>query len=91
MYIFLNPIDALEPGKLQRSSFISKFRNKSFASFFTHYFAGSNFTAHLYIFSSSIDIADFFYFRFINMAIREMFKQIFKRKNIQLFFQQISF
>jgi hypothetical protein len=54
------------------------------------YFIAEQNGGNLDIFGFGINAADRVNFRFINMPVRKMIEQIIKRKNVQLFFQQIG-
>src|SRR6476646_8916620 len=79
---FLYPRYALEPGQFQKAGFIFQLRGQSSCTFVSCDFHVQQYTGNLYEFRLRSDISDCTHFRFINMAIWEMFEKIPERKNV---------
>lgn len=83
---FMYPWYALEPDEFEWAAGVAHFGDESFASFFADGGDADESCGNLDVFCGRVDIPYQVYFGFIDMAIGEMFEEVFPGEKAEFFF-----
>jgi hypothetical protein len=87
---FLDPGNALEPNKFQRTGGIFYFGHQPFAPFFAQEAAAGEHAGYLNEIGLRGNVPHLVHLGFIDVAVGDQFEQVFKSEDIQLFFEQVG-